>query len=204
LRWRIGNPQENILNRIEKENYIKNKFEIIDDITKIFIFKKDGKVLETIVNTYIYYEKLKNFNVSWFAGLDKYTKTYYVRCSTHNLKDMDGKDIAKTLYLHRYIMNVNDKEYIDHCDHDTLNNLISNLRIIGKKENAENRSSINSNNTSGYRNVCWDKSRNKWIVQLQINGKNNILGIFEFDKLDKAGIFAKEMREKYYGKYAGF
>lgn len=36
-----------------------------------------------------------------------------------------------------------------------------------------------------------------------MDGKNTILGRFPLDKLDKAAQFAEEMRQKYYGKYAG-
>ena len=42
-----------------------------------------------------------------------------------------------------------------------------------------------------------------WIVQLSINKKNTCLGKFEYDELDKAGQFAEEMRQKYYGEFAG-
>lgn len=43
----------------------------------------------------------------------------------------------------------------------------------------------------------------KWIVQLQINGKNSVLGKFPLDKIEEAGKFAEEMRKKYYGEFAG-
>ena len=36
-----------------------------------------------------------------------------------------------------------------------------------------------------------------------MNGKNKRLGSFPYDKLDEAGAFAAEMREKYYGDFAG-
>ena len=41
----------------------------------------------------------------------------------------------------------------------------------------------------------------KWIVQLQVDGKNTKLGTFT--DVDEAGAFAEEMREKYYGKFKG-
>jgi hypothetical protein len=40
-------------------------------------------------------------------------------------------------------------------------------------------------------------------VQLQINGKNTILGKFPYEQLEEAGAFAEQMRQKYYGEYAG-
>ena len=49
---------------------------------------------------------------------------------------------------------------------------------------------------SDYRNVCWSKSENKWLVQLQINGKGVCLGKFPYEELDQAGNFAEKMRQK--------
>jgi hypothetical protein len=40
-------------------------------------------------------------------------------------------------------------------------------------------------------------------VQLQVNGKNTHLGRFKKDQLEEAGKFAEEMRQKYYGVFAG-
>ena len=77
----------------------------------------------------------------------------------------------------------------------------SNLRVISHSNNATNRKSRNKNNKSGYRNVCWDGY--KWVVQLSIDGKNTHLGRFDYEDLDKAGKFAEEMRQKYYGEFAG-
>ena len=48
-----------------------------------------------------------------------------------------------------------------------------------------------------------EKSENVWVVQLQINKKNTVLGKFPKDQLEEAGKFAEQMRQKYYGKFAG-
>jgi len=50
-------------------------------------------------------------------------------------------------------------------------------------------------------NVSWDGY--KWVVQLQINKKNVALARFAYEDLDKAGAFAEEMKQKYYGEFAG-
>ena len=76
-----------------------------------------------------------------------------------------------------------------------------NLRVILPNENLRNRESRNINNKSGFRNVSWDGHR--WVVQLQINGKCVALGRFPYEQLEQAGLFAEQMRQKYYGEYAG-
>ena len=103
----------------------------------------------------------------------------------------------------KFTMDAKDDEVVDHINHDTLDNTKGNLRCIPWKNNSTNRKSRNSNNKSGYRNVSWSKNENKWLVQLQINKKNTVLGKFVYEDLDKAGQFAEEMRQKYYGKFAG-
>lgn len=98
-------------------------------------------------------------------------------------------------------MSCPDYKRVDHINHNTLDDRKSNLRIITSGSNSMNRKGRNSNNKSGYRNVSWHKSINKWVVQLQIDGKNRVLG--QFDDVHEAGRFAKEMRIKYYGEFAG-
>ena len=44
---------------------------------------------------------------------------------------------------------------------------------------------------------------NGWSVQLQVEGKNTTLKRFKKDQLKEAGEFAEEMRQKYYGEFAG-
>ena len=104
--------------------------------------------------------------------------------------------------MHRWILkdleNIKDV-LIDHENHDTLNNHKYNLRISNRTTNAQNRNSKNRNNKTGYRNVAL--INNKYIVQLQVNGKNIRFG--EFNDPDEAGKFATKLREKYYGEFAG-
>ena len=101
-------------------------------------------------------------------------------------------------------MGVIDKDkVIDHINHNTLDNRKENLRVIADSNNSKNRKTKNSNNKSGYRNVSWSKSENAWKVQISINGKNTYLKSFPYEQLEEAGRYAEEMRQKYYGEYAG-
>lgn len=55
---------------------------------------------------------------------------------------------------------------------------------------------IQSNNKSGVRGVCWDKSRNKWKAEIKFKGKKIYLGRFENKK--DAIAARKEAEEKYF------
>ena len=91
------------------------------------------------------------------------------------------------------------KHVVDHINNNDLDNRKSNLRIADRDDNSKNRKSKNSNNKSGYRNVC--NINGWWCVQLMINGKNTRLA--RFKNVDEAGTYAEVARQKYYGDYAG-
>jgi hypothetical protein len=63
---------------------------------------------------------------------------------------------------------------VDHIDNNPLNNHISNLQITSNRHN----SSKDRIGVSKHPGVSFDKSRNKWISQIQINGKRKYLGRF--------------------------
>lgn len=67
---------------------------------------------------------------------------------------------------------------IDHINHDTSDNRISNLRDVSPKNNQRNRT-IGRNNSSGVIGVCWRKSRNKWRALVMVDREQICLGHFE-------------------------
>ena len=148
-------------------------------------------------------DRVLNFPFSWTTRYDKTLHDYYAVSIVYE-KDENGIRKGKPLYLHRFIMNSTDEnEWIDHINHKPRDNRKENLRPISISDNSRNRKTRNRNNKSGYRNVCWSSSEKKWIVQLQVNGKNKVLGRFKEEDLEEAGKFAEEMRKKYYGEFAG-
>ena len=65
----------------------------------------------------------------------------------------------------------------DHHNKNKLDNRRENLVSCTVQENNRNRTK-NSNNTSGYTGVTWDKRRNKWIAQIVVDYKNIYIGGF--------------------------
>lgn len=184
---------------IDKEDYVKNKYKIKGNTTIIYLNKQDGSVMEALIDTEDL-DKLKDFDYKWGAAWDPRVPGHYARSSVYTgMKN--GKGTCKMVYLHRYIINAEEGEYVDHINRNTLDNRKRNLRKTSQSENMQNRSGANSNNTTGYRNVSYVKGEGKYIVQLQIDGKNTRLGAF--DDVHEAGRFAEKMRKKYYGKHRG-
>lgn len=147
-------------------------------------------------------EKVKAFKYTWCASYNFSTKSYYAYVTTYP-KDENGVLGRGRLSLHRFLMNPNNTPgiQIDHINHDTLDNRKSNLRITNAGENFRNRTRKNSNNTSGYRNVIWNKSSGKWSVVICKDYKQIHLG--SYDDVDEAGRVAEEARKQYYGEYLG-
>lgn len=144
-------------------------------------------------------DKIINHKYSWYADYCEDINGFYMKSTIYNGL-INGKPSNKTIYMHRFLLG-EDSAIVDHVNHNGLDNRRLNLRNTTIKRNTKHRSGVNSNNTSGYRNVSFDKSTNQWIVQLQINQKNKVLG--RFNDVDEAGKFAETMREKYYGNFCG-
>lgn len=100
-----------------------------------------------------------------------YNGRYAVRC------DYVGKRRIN-IWMHREIMDTPKKLFTDHINMDRLDNRKSNLRLCTKSQNMLNRPA-QQNNTSGHKNIYWDKNRDKWCVEIKVQGKKYHLGRFE-------------------------
>ena len=87
---------------------------------------------------------------------------------------------------------------IDHIDADKSNNRIENLRGCTDSQNRFNAHKP-KNNTSGYKNIYWDKSRFKWVVNVAGEGKTLIK---RFNDLSDEIYAANEARQKLHGEFA--
>lgn len=90
-------------------------------------------------------------------------------------------------------------EYIDHIDGNRSNNRIENLRPATQVQNLSNRT-MSSNNTSGVKNVSWNKARKLWEAEIGYNHKRKKLGYFE--SLDLAEEFVDLARQLVHGDFA--
>lgn len=128
---------------------------------------------------------LKYFwNIS-YARKETATQKGYVRIQT--------KINKKNIKLHRFILNLNGNEIVDHINQNILDNRKINLRIVDRSENSRNREA-KKNGTSIYKGVF--KKRNKWIAQIRINGKTTHLGTFETE-LEAGQAYNKKYIEIY-------
>jgi hypothetical protein len=144
----------------------------------IIKIKHKNKIYDIIVDDDIYYHIIQ---YNWYFNTSRYL---------HN---------NKLGLLHRYIMNLNDKNLvIDHINNNPLDNRKENLRIVTIKENSKNKSS-HKNSSSKYIGVYWYKQINKWVSKIYINGSQKSLGYFENEI--EAAIVRDTATKKYFGKY---
>lgn len=148
---------------------MKNDYEIDGEITRIFIKDSKDIIHETLIDTEDL-ELVKWLEGSWKAQENKSTGDLYV---TGYLYD-------RNVFLHRLVtnsLNAFNKE-VDHIYHDTLDNRKSQLRLVTKGENQQNRR-IAKNNISGVTGVFYNPESKRWTARIGINGKKKHLGSFE-------------------------
>jgi len=109
-----------------------------------------------------------------------------------------GKLYLAHRIIYLYINGQWPENLIDHKTCDPANNKPNLIRDATKSQNGMNRG-LQSNNTSGYRGISWDKNYNKWHAYIKINGKRIHLGYFE---LLQNAVEAREIAEqKYFGDF---
>ena len=173
---------------------MKNNYIIEGNITRIILNRRHGKDMETIIDTEDF-DKINAFEGSFYAALTRTDGKYYAKITVKS-SDNEHKRKYYIVRMHRIILGYEEQlPHIDHINDDSLDNRKENLRIATNANNLKNRSHCNSNNVSGYRNVS--KVEDKYFVQLQINGKNKVLG--KFTDAEEANRFSISMRQINYG-----
>ena len=81
------------------------------------------------------------------------------------------------LVARAFCRNDDEKKQVDHIDHNPLNNHYSNLRWTTGSENARNKQ-LTSNNTSGFKGVCFDNTHNRWRAKYSINYQKKHIGYY--------------------------
>lgn len=128
-----------------------NDFIIVDNIVNVFIDNDKEKVMLCDIEDW---ERLKEYYWTEQRGYAVAIKDY------------------KYIRFHRVVMDVDDsKIQVDHINGKRLDNRKSNLRRCSNQENSMNKYK-NSNNSSGYKGVYFDKDRGKWRGSIQFNGKS--------------------------------
>lgn len=133
-----------------------------------------------------------------FESINKYKwcfsgRNYAIRRVGNSRKN------TKIILMHRQIMSVPKGMITDHINGNGLDNRRINLRICTNIQNLQNQS-LRSDNTSGYKGVCWDKKRNAFMSYINISGVRKYLGRFK-SIIDAKNAYNSTASE-YFGEYA--
>jgi hypothetical protein len=118
-----------------------------------------------------------------------HAKTYYVRAKDRR----QGRENEKTIYLHRLILAAGKGQYVDHINHDGLDNRKVNLRIVTNAQNAARVGKRNPNASSRYCGVRWIPRLEKWGASI---ADNTWLGTFA-DEIEAARAYDEAAIERY-------
>ena len=114
------------------------------------------------------------------------------------------ESVKKECRIHRlvaqeFIDNPDNKQFVDHINHNKTDNTIFNLRWVSKSENSMNRNKI-PNKSSKYKGVCFSKERDKWRARIMLSGRRKHLGYFANEK--EAAFAYNEAAIEKFGEYA--
>jgi len=92
-------------------------------------------------------------------------------------------------FLHRFVLELpswrESRLVVDHRNHDTLDNRRENLRAVANALNLANSAANRTAVYSLFKGVTYDRSRNKWVAQIGLDGRHRFLGRFD-SELDAA------------------
>lgn len=107
-----------------------------------------------------------------------------------------GKECVK---LHRLLFENPENTVVDHINGRPWDCRRSNLRLASQQQNTQN-SAMPKSNTTGYKGVCFDKKRNKFMASIHPNRQTVFLGYY--DSPYEAALAYDRAAFCYYGEFA--
>jgi len=161
-----------------------NRYVFEGSICKIELYDNDGNVRDYAIIDTEDYEKVND--IKWAMDGHGY--------ATHSRRN------GVSIRLHRIVLGLTSNDMNpDHIFGNLLDNRKSQLRVCTHQQNISN-SKRPKNNTSGYKGVTWDKSKNKWQAQIKYNYETIHLG--RFNGITAAAEAYNAASTKFFGEFA--
>lgn len=137
------------------------------------------------------YDYINQF--TWYLSVTKsgpYARARYI----------DNGNKRKLCCMHRLILGVTDKSiFVDHVNHNGLDNRRSNLRIASRSQNGMNRR-VSKSNKSGYKGVSKSSNSESFRVCIYLSGKMINGGTFKTP--EEAAKKYNELARIHHGEFA--
>lgn len=130
----------------------------------------------------------------WYAAKGHHT-FYAVRGKWSKIRERRFE-----LRMHRVIMNAPAHLYVDHINHNGLDNRKANLRLATCEQSVCNRKKFARLSTSKYKGISWHSSTQKWCACIQTNNTKIHLGSFD-SETEAAKTYDKAARQ-YHKEFA--
>lgn len=133
----------------------------------------------------------------WQAHWAPRTKSFYAVRTVG-----DGKD-KKTINMHRVVVGAVPGNFVDHINHETLDNRQENLRILTNRQNLQNQRT--RKHSSRFKGVSYNKSRSTWdaIIREPTEHGNGVLRtIGRFRVEEQAALAYDAAARTSFGAYA--
>lgn len=174
---------------MHRNSCMKNRHEIHGDTVRIYLKRKKLPDLYTTIDLEDL-PKVAAFPGSWYPALmGKVQKSIYVRMNTSYADRRKGA--PNGISMHRIIMDTPEGLFVDHINHDTLNNRRHNLRNVTKKENNQWKNFFIKRGAKGY---CFCNTNKRWIVSVVME-KNKKARQFFCESEDEARTKANSLLE---------
>ena len=106
---------------------------------------------------------------------------------------------GKQTRMHRFILNAQPGQHVDHANMAGLDNRKENIRICNNSQNHANIG-LRSDNTTGYKGVSFIKRDNIFQAKIQVHGHHMNLGSFNNPK--EAALAYNKAASLYFGEFA--
>ena len=97
-------------------------------------------------------------------------------------------------------MGAPDEMFVDHINHNGLDNRKANLRLATRSENMWNRRKTATKSRSRYKGLSLHNRKKRWSVRIKVNSRSKFLGFFG-DEVEAAKAYDAAAR-KYHGEFA--
>lgn len=138
------------------------------------------------------YEELSEYK--WYAS--KYKNIWYAERMG---RTSWGKRYV--IRMHRQILGLNykDNNYVDHWNHNGLDNRRQNLRVCTQTQNCYNKRHQHQK-SSGFQGVSWCDRQLQWRASITYKNSHKFLGYFDFE--EEAAKAYNKAAEESFGEFA--